>query len=39
MNKFIIQTINGQVRHDFSFNLIDAIEFNNWYYREKKFDY
>jgi len=28
--KFLIQTINGKVRHDFSFTLIESVEFQNW---------
>lgn len=27
---FLIQTINGQIRHDFSFGLVQAIEYQNW---------
>lgn len=30
MANFLIQTIKGQIRHDFSFALIEAIEFQNW---------
>lgn len=39
MTKFLIQTINGQVKHDFSFTLLESIEFNNWLRTEKQFDY
>ena len=28
--KFLIQTINNKVKHDFSFTLLESIEFNNW---------
>lgn len=28
---FNIQTINGEVKHDFAFQLIEAIHFQNWY--------
>ena len=28
--KFLIQTINGKVKHDFSFTLIESIEYQNW---------
>ena len=28
--KFLIQKINGEVRHDFSFTLLESIRFNNW---------
>ena len=27
---FLIQTVNGKVRHDFSFTLIESIEYQNW---------
>lgn len=27
---FLIQTINGQVRHDFSFTLMESIRYQNW---------
>jgi hypothetical protein len=30
--KFLIQTINGQVKHDFSFTLIESLDYYNWYY-------
>lgn len=36
---FIIQTIDKQVVHDFSFHLIEAIKYNNWYNDEKVYDY
>lgn len=29
--KFLIQTINGKVKHDFSSTLIEACDYNNWY--------
>jgi len=28
--KFLIQTIGGKIRHDFTFTLIKAIEYQNW---------
>lgn len=28
--KFLIQTIDGQVKHDFSFTLLESIRFQNW---------
>ena len=28
--KFLIQTYNGKVEHDFSFSLIESIKYNNW---------
>lgn len=30
MAKFLIQTINRQVKHDFSFALIESIDYQNW---------
>lgn len=31
MAEFLIQTINGQIRHDFSFALVEAIDYQNWF--------
>jgi hypothetical protein len=28
--KFLIQTINGKVKHDFSFTLLESIEYQKW---------
>lgn len=28
--KFLIQKINGEVRHDFAFTLLESIDYNNW---------
>ncbi|MDA1675649.1 ATP-grasp domain-containing protein [Bacillus cereus group sp. TH152-1LC] len=39
MKKFLIQTINNRVEHDFGFHLIKAIEYNNWFYNEKVYNY
>ena len=30
MMKFLIQKINGEIRHDFTFTLLESIRFNNW---------
>lgn len=30
MAKFLIQTVDGHVKHDFSFALVEAIEYQNW---------
>jgi len=29
--KFLIQKIDGSVRHDFTFTLLESIRYNNWY--------
>jgi hypothetical protein len=34
--KFLIQKINGEVRHDFSFTLLESIRFNNWIHRNNE---
>lgn len=39
MKKFLIQSVNGKIVYDFSFHLIKAIEFNNWFRNEKVYDY
>ncbi len=31
MITFLIQTVEGQIVHDFSFYLLEAIKYNNWY--------
>jgi hypothetical protein len=33
--KFLIQKINGEIRHDFSFTLLEAIRFKKWFGRDK----
>ena len=30
--KFLVQTINDEITHDFSFQLKEAIRYRNWYY-------
>ncbi len=37
--KFLIQTINNKIKHDFSFGLIEAIEYNNWLNNNKSIKY
>ena len=37
--KFIIQTINGNVKHDFSFILLESIEYHNWLRGENYIEY
>lgn len=39
MNTFLIQTINGEIVHDFSFELLRSIEWNNWFMNETIYDY
>lgn len=39
MVKFLIQIIKGEIVHDFSFFLKEAIKYNNWYYNENKYEY
>jgi hypothetical protein len=36
---FLVQTINGQVKHDFSFGLLEAIDYYKWYYGNKNLQY
>ena len=33
--KFLIQKINNQIRHDFSFTIHESARFQNWLHREK----
>lgn len=33
---FLIQTINGEIKHDFSFELLNSIQYLNWYYNSKE---
>lgn len=33
MGKFLIQTINGQVRHDWSLALMESIDYQNWLHK------
>lgn len=37
--KFLIQTINGEIKYDFCFKLLEAIEFNNWFHPNDKIEY
>ncbi|MCP4255497.1 MAG: ATP-grasp domain-containing protein [Candidatus Scalindua sp.] len=36
--KYLIQTINKKVKHDFSFTLLESIEFQNWLRNDKSFE-
>jgi hypothetical protein len=37
--KYLIQTMNGIVKHDFSFTLMKSCEYQNWLNRDKSFIY
>jgi len=37
--KFLIQTVDGNIVHDFSFALIEAIKYQNWYNRNNDITY
>jgi len=37
--KFLIQTIDGKVKHDFSFTLLESIEYQNWLRNDKSFQF
>jgi hypothetical protein len=36
--KFLIQKINGEIRHDFTFALLESVRFKNWLNRNDKND-
>ena len=36
---FLIQTINNKIIHDFSRELVEAIEYNNWFYNSNDYIY
>lgn len=36
--KFLIQTIDGKVKHDFSFTLLESIEYQNWLGGDSSFE-
>lgn len=36
---FLIQTIDGEIKHDFSFSLIESIRYKNWYNRTDEYKY
>jgi hypothetical protein len=33
--KFLIQAVDGEIVHDFSWHLIQAIKYQNWFAGEK----
>lgn len=37
--KFLIQTVDGQIKHDFSFTLIQSIEYHKWLDPECEMEY
>ena len=37
--KFLIQKINGEIVHDFSFTLLESIRYNNWYHKNDDIKY
>lgn len=37
--KFLIQTIDGKVKHDFSFTLIQSLDYHNWINNDKNAKY
>lgn len=39
MTRFLVQTVNGRVVHDFAFHLIHAIEQQNWFYNQALYEY
>lgn len=39
MRRFLIQTINGHIVHDFAFHLIKAIEYQNWFRDSEVYTY
>ena len=39
MKTFLIQTVNGRITFDFAFQLLEAIDYQNWYHNEKCFHY
>lgn len=36
---FLIQTIDSEIKHDFSFTLLESIKYNNWYNKRDKISY
>lgn len=38
MRHFLIQTVEGHIRHDFAFHLVDATQYQNWYRGELAYD-
>jgi hypothetical protein len=38
MKTFLVQTVQGQIKHDFAFHLLQAVDYHNWYQNEKVYD-
>lgn len=36
---FLIQTVNNEIVHDFSFGLLEAIRYHKWYYGKDTYNY
>ena len=36
--EFLIQTIEGKVKHDFTFTLLESIEYQNWLRDDEPFE-
>lgn len=36
---FLIQTIDGEIKHDFSFTLLESIKYNNWFNNNEDIKY
>lgn len=39
MARFLIQTVNGHIVHDFAFHLVHAIQHQNWLYNQPLYEY
>lgn len=39
MIKFLLQTVNGEIVHDFVFQLKHAINYQNWFYDEQRYKF
>lgn len=39
MTKFLIQTIDGEIQHDFAFHLIKSLDYHNWFYSREIYEF
>lgn len=39
MYTFLIQTVNGQIVHDFAFELLEAMRYHEWFYDKPQYEY